>query len=149
MASRMKTMVMATLSGALFGAGLVISGMSDPNKVLNFLDVLGPWDPSLLFVMGAATVVTFVGYRLCFRQAAPVCDTAFHLPEKRGVDLPLVGGAALFGLGWGLAGYCPGPALTALVINPAEALWFVGAMLLGMALQRRFARRAPAKTANP
>jgi len=131
----------ALFAGVLFGAGLVVSGMSDPDKVLNFLDVRGPWDGSLLFVMGAATLVAFIGYRLAWRRRAPVLEEAFHVPSRRDIDIPLMTGAALFGLGWGLAGYCPGPALTALVIAPGEALWFVGAMAAGMGLRSLMAAR--------
>lgn len=136
----MKTGLSAALAGALFGAGLVISGMSDPNKVLAFLDVLGRWDPSLLVVMAAAMGTTFVGYRLVWRRARPLVADQFHVPTRKDIDLRLVGGATLFGLGWGLAGYCPGPALTALVIAPAEAAWFVAAMILGMVIQQGLRR---------
>lgn len=138
----MKTLLAAALSGALFGAGLVISRMSDPNKVLAFLDVLGAWDPSLIVVMAAAMGTAFVGYRLVWRRGQPALDSTFHLPRSRTIDAPLVIGAALFGVGWGLAGYCPGPALTALVIAPGEALWFVGAMAIGILLRQALRRRA-------
>ncbi|NNE05328.1 MAG: YeeE/YedE family protein [Xanthomonadales bacterium] len=127
----MKRLVLAALAGALFGAGLVISGMSNPNKVLNFLDVLGPWDASLLVVMMVAVPVTAIGFKLAWRQSAPVCGGAFQNPPGRHIDGRLLGGAAMFGVGWGLAGYCPGPALTALAIAPREGLIFVGAMLAG------------------
>lgn len=130
----MKRLLAATLSGVLFGAGLVISGMSNPNKVLNFLDLAGPWDPSLLLVMAAAVMITFLGFRLAWRLQRPWCAESFQLPSARRPDLRLLVGAALFGLGWGLAGYCPGPALTALVIAPGEAGLFVAAMLGGIAL---------------
>ena len=131
----MRQVFTATLAGALFGAGLVVSGMSNPNKVLNFLDPLGPWDPSLLLVMAAAVAVSFIGFRLAWRQNRPWCDETFQLPTATRPDRRLLLGAALFGLGWGLAGYCPGPALTALVIAPQEAFWFVAAMLAGMLLK--------------
>jgi len=132
----MRRVFAATVAGALFGAGLVVSGMSNPNKVLNFLDPLGPWDPSLLLVMAAAVAVSFIGFRLVWRQRRPWCEADFQLPTASRPDRRLLVGAALFGLGWGLVGYCPGPALTALVIAPRDALWFVGAMLVGMLLQR-------------
>lgn len=132
-------LVWAAVSGALMGAGLVVSGMSNPDKVLNFLDVLGPWDPSLLIVMAAASGVAFVGYRLAWRRKQPVCEATFHLPTARQVDTPLWGGALLFGLGWGLVGYCPGPAVTALWVFPQEAVPFVLAMLAGLGGRRMLA----------
>lgn len=138
----MKSLLAAALAGALFGAGLVVSGMSDPNKVLAFLDVLGAWDPSLLVVMAAAMGTAFLGYRIAWKRSKPLLAASFHVPDNRTIDGPLVAGAALFGLGWGLAGYCPGPALTALAIAPREAVWFVGAMIAGMALQRVLGRGA-------
>lgn len=133
--------ITALLSGALFGAGLVISGMSNPHKVLNFLALDAQWDPSLLVVMAAATLTTFIGFRLSWRRKTPLFDEQFHLPTRRDIDRPLVLGALLFGLGWGIAGYCPGPALTALMIAPSEGAWFVASMMIGMALQRISARR--------
>lgn len=138
-----KTLLAAGLAGALFGAGLVISGMSDPQKVLAFLDVLGAWDPSLMVVMATALVTAFIGYRLVWRRSRPSLDSSFHLPQAKAIDARLVMGAALFGVGWGLAGYCPGPALTALLIAPLEALWFVGAMVAGMSLFRVLDKRRP------
>lgn len=129
--------IAALLSGAIFGAGLVISGMSNPHKVHNFLAIGPNWDPSLLVVMGAATITAFLGYRLIWRRRKPLYDEQFHIPDRRDIDRPLVIGALLFGLGWGIAGYCPGPALTALLIVPSEGIWFVGAMLAGMVAQRR------------
>lgn len=134
-------MLSAGLAGALFGAGLVISGMSDPNKVLAFLNLGGRWDPSLIVVMATALITAFLGYRLVWKRGQPTQDSEFHLPSNRTVDGSLVIGAALFGLGWGLAGYCPGPALTALAIAPGEALWFVAAMVAGMTIQGWLARR--------
>lgn len=120
------------LSGLMFGLGLVISGMSDPAKVLNFLDVLGTWDPSLAFVMAGAAGTTFVGYRLVWRSRAPFLAPGFELPTSTRIDRPLVIGAALFGLGWGLSGYCPGPAWTALLLLAPGTLVFVPAMLVGL-----------------
>jgi uncharacterized membrane protein YedE/YeeE len=123
-------------AGLVFGLGLVISGMSDPAKVLNFLDLFGTWDPSLAFVMGGAVLVTFVGYRLVLARRAPLLGGRFELPTRKDVDPRLVAGAALFGLGWGLGGYCPGPALTALPLAAPGTLVFVPAMLAGMWLAR-------------
>lgn len=112
----------AWVGGLLFGAGLVVSQMVNPNKVLGFLDLAGSWDPSLALVMAGALAVTALGYRvLMARRQAPLCDPRFHVPEPRTIDRPLLIGAALFGIGWGLAGYCPGPAVAALAINPREA----------------------------
>lgn len=127
----MKRNIYALLAGLIFGAGLVISGMSNPNKVLNFLDVLGPWDASLLLVMAAAIPVAAIGFRLAWRRKHPVCGQEFQNPSGNNIDRNLILGAALFGIGWGIAGYCPGPAVTALAIVPAEAIVFIVAMLAG------------------
>jgi uncharacterized protein len=118
--------------GLIFGAGLVVSGMTDPSKVLNFLDLAGQWDPSLAFVMGGAVAVSFAGYRLAWRRAEPVLEEDFDLPKTTGIDPRLVIGAALFGTGWGIGGFCPGPALTSLPLAASGTLVFVPAMLLGM-----------------
>lgn len=118
--------------GLVFGIGLVVSGMSDPAKVLNFLDLAGEWDPSLAFVMGGAVAVSFVGYRLAWQRERPVLEDEFELPKTTGIDPRLVGGAALFGIGWGIGGFCPGPALTSVPLAAAGTLVFVPAMLLGM-----------------
>ncbi len=111
--------------GLLFGIGLVFSGMSDPAKVLNFLDLFGTWDPSLAFVMGGAVIVTFVGYRLVFRRGQPIAGEQFHFPERDDIDRRLLAGSATFGIGWGLGGFCPGPALTALGLGASGTLVFV------------------------
>jgi uncharacterized membrane protein YedE/YeeE len=118
--------------GLLFGIGLVISGMVDPAKVLNFLDLFGAWDPSLAFVMGGAVIVAFFGYRLVLKQPAPITGGRFHLPKVTEIDRRLVVGAAVFGLGWGLSGFCPGPAITGLGLSASGTLAFVPAMLVGM-----------------
>src|SRR5689334_13406203 len=102
------------LLGLLFGIGLIVSGMADPAKVQNFLDLFGTWDPSLAFVMGGAVLVTFAGYRLVLRRDKPLAGDKFHLPSKIEIDKRVIVGPALFGVGWGLGGFCPGPALTAL-----------------------------------
>jgi uncharacterized membrane protein YedE/YeeE len=124
---------MAGLAGLVFGIGLVISEMINPAKVLGFLDVSGNWDPSLAFVMGGGLVTTFLGYRFVLSRSKPVFDASFHLPTNTAIDLKLVLGAILFGLGWGLVGLCPGPALAAITIGGSPLLIFVGAMLLGFA----------------
>lgn len=118
--------------GLLFGIGLVVSGMADPAKVLNFLDLFGPWDPSLAFVMGGAVFVVFIGYRLVLTRDKPVVGGRFHLPTKNDIDARVIAGPAIFGIGWGLGGFCPGPALTALSLGATGTLAFVPAMLLGM-----------------
>lgn len=120
------------LAGLIFGVGLIVSGMADPAKVQNFLDLAGAWDPSLAFVMGGATVTTFIGYRLVWRLAAPVLNPTFDVPTNRRIDRPLLTGAVLFGAGWGIGGFCPGPALTALPLLAPGTLVFVPAMLLGL-----------------
>jgi uncharacterized membrane protein YedE/YeeE len=130
-------------AGLLFGLGIVVSGMSDPAKVLAFLDLAGAWDPSLALVLAAAVGVTFVGYRLAWARGRPVLAADFDLPRPREVDARLVAGAVIFGLGWGLGGFCPGPALVALPQAALGTLVFVPAMLAGMALARRLARPAP------
>jgi uncharacterized protein len=127
--------------GLLFGLGLAISGMIDPAKVLNFLDLFGTWDPSLAFVMAGAVVVAFFGYRLVLGRPAPVTGGKFHLPTVTGIDKRLVVGAAIFGVGWGLSGFCPGPAVTGLGLGAAGTLAFVPAMLIGMWAARVAAAR--------
>lgn len=121
--------------GLLFGLGVVISGMSNPIKVQNFFDVSDLWgrfDPSLALVMAAALLVTIPGYRLVFGRGAPVLDSAFHMPERRRIDLRLVAGAAIFGIGWGLSGFCPGGVVPALALGRAEPLIFTASLLIGM-----------------
>lgn len=126
------SLVFSLLAGVIFGAGLTLSDMVNPVRVLNFLDFTGSWDPTLIFVMVGGLAVTTLGYRLIFQRSAPLIDDRFHLPTQRQIDLPLVSGAALFGVGWGLAGICPGPALADLVTLEPKALVFVAAMLVGM-----------------
>ncbi len=136
----MRRSLAAGVAGLLFGLGLAVSRMTDPAKVLGFLDVAGPWDPSLAFVLAGATGVAAIGFPLVLRgRAAPLCDDRFHLPTARRVDRRLLAGAALFGVSWGLDGLCPGPALADLVPAAAgQAAWpvpvFVAAMLAGMGL---------------
>lgn len=125
------------LAGLVFGLGLVISGMADPAKVLNFLDLVGTWDPSLAFVMGGATVTAFIGYRLVWRRSAPVLEPHFDLPTNSRIDRSLILGAALFGIGWGIGGFCPGPAWTALPLLAPGTLVFLPAMLAGLWLGTR------------
>jgi len=124
--------VSSYLIGLIFGIGISISGMANPAKVLNFFDVAGNWDPSLAFVMGGALIVTFLGYRLVLRRPAPMIDATFHLPENRHLDARLLGGAAVFGVGWGIAGFCPGGALPALGTGQFEVVAFVAALIAGI-----------------
>jgi uncharacterized protein len=125
------------LTGLVFGLGLVISGMANPAKVLNFLDLAGAWDPSLVLVLGGATATTLLGYRLVLARPRPAFAPAFELPTATRIDPPLVLGAAVFGIGWGIGGFCPGPALTALALLAPGTLVFVPAMLLGLWLGGR------------
>jgi uncharacterized membrane protein YedE/YeeE len=132
----MQRVVVAGLIGLLFGTGIAVSGMANPAKVLNFFDFFGTWDPSLAFVMGGALAVTAIGYRFVLRRPRPVLDARFHLPPPQRIDLPLVGGAAVFGIGWGITGFCPGGAIPALGLWEASAWMFVGAMLAGILVAR-------------
>jgi uncharacterized membrane protein YedE/YeeE len=126
------SLIFSLLAGVIFGAGLTLSDMGNPARVLNFLDVAGHWDPTLIFVMAGGLAVATLGYRWIFRRGAPVFDDGFHLPTRRQIDLPLVGGSALFGVGWGLAGICPGPAIADLATLEPKVWLFVAAMLAGM-----------------
>lgn len=128
------------LAGLVFGLGLLISGMANPAKVQNFLDLAGAFDPSLIFVMAGAVVVTFLGYRLVLRRPKPVFAELFRLPTRNEIDASLVGGSALFGIGWGLSGFCPGPAITSIPLLAQGTLVFVPAMIAGIALARLFMR---------
>lgn len=136
----MKPSICALAAGALFGLGLGVSGMTLPAKVKGFLDVTGDWDPTLVMVMVGAIAVHFVLLRLILRRRAPLFATRFHVPTRRDIDLRLVFGAALFGVGWGLSGQCPGPALTNLATGTPTALVFVAALAVGMVIQRRMDR---------
>lgn len=129
----MKATVSALAAGLVFGLGLIVSGMVNPAKVLNFLDIAGQWDPSLAFVMAGAAGTVFIGYRLVLKRSGPLFAERFNLPTATRVDARLIGGAAMFGIGWGLVGFCPGPALTALGTGAVPALVFLVAMLGGMA----------------
>ncbi len=126
------------LIGVLFGLGLIISGMSNPQKVLNFLDITGSWDPSLIFVMGGAVIVGLGGFYLASKRTEAFFGGALHIPTRRDISKPLVIGSLIFGAGWGIAGFCPGPAIVAIGSGHLKALVFVLAMLSGMALCNRF-----------
>jgi uncharacterized membrane protein YedE/YeeE len=141
--------VVAAACGVIFGIGLAVAEMTNPNKVLNFLDVAGTWDASLLLVLGAATGLFALAYWRIGATGAPLLDSTFHLPRPQSVDARLVAGSALFGVGWGIAGYCPGPALALIGFGNPEALWFVPAMLAGIALHRFLAWKALARQEVP
>lgn len=138
----MKRGLLAFAAGLLFAVGLGVSGMTHPSKVLDFLDVAGAWDPSLLCVMGAALGVNLVLFPRILRRRRPVLDEAFHLPDKLRVDVRLVLGAALFGVGWGAAGFCPGPAIVSVASGALPAVAFAAAMVAGMAAFTWFSRAA-------
>ena len=129
----MNRILSALVAGLIFGLGIALSGMGNPAKVLNFFDPFGTWDPSLALVMGGALLTTAIGYRVIFdRRQAPLFDTKFHLPTARFIDARLVGGSALFGVGWGISGFCPGGAIPALGLGELTAWIFVGTMLAGI-----------------
>ena len=132
----MAQLVVSFIAGLLFAFGLIVSGMSNPSKVLHFLDVTGNWDPTLAFVMAAALLVTFPAFRFVLKRSAPLLSDRFYLPTKQQIDVPLITGAAIFGIGWGLAGLCPGPALTALGSGATSAFVFVAAMIAGALVQK-------------
>lgn len=138
--------VMALLIGLIFGTGISISGMGNPAKVLNFFDFAGTWDPSLALVMASGVIVTAIGFRLVLARPAPALDKAFNLPTNRAIDKRLVVGSAIFGVGWGITGFCPGGAIPALGSDNFEVVVFVISMVAGMAgamaMQLRSARKA-------
>jgi len=129
--------ITAYIIGIIFGVGISLSGMANPAKVLNFFDVAGTWDPSLIFVMGGAVVVTFLGYRFVLKRPMPLFDRKFLLPGSNVIDAKLIGGSAVFGIGWGIAGFCPGGALPALGTGRVEVILFTAALVAGI-----FAARA-------
>ena len=134
--SQSNTILPALIGGILFGAGLVISGMTDPTKVIGFLDLFGDWDITLMFVMGGGLMVTVPVYQLYKNKSRPLFDTQFHLPGTSLIDKRLIGGAVLFGIGWGLAGYCPGPVVASLLLQPADMLPFLVTLLAGAFIGR-------------
>lgn len=146
----MQRTVLAGIVGLIFGTGIALSGMANPAKVLNFFDIAGTWDPSLAFVMGGALLVTAIGYRFVLKRDKPVCEAKFHLPTNRKLDTPLIAGSAVFGIGWGISGFCPGGAIPALGLGEVSAWAFVGSMLVGIfaartvriALEQRVPRSA-------
>jgi len=138
----MKHRISEFFVGLLFGLGLILSGMTDPSKVIGFLDIFGLWDPSLALVMGGAIAVGFFAFALAKKRTVNFLGGALHLPKSSQIDKPLVIGAVLFGAGWGLAGFCPGPALVSLASGQIKAAAFVVFMLAGMQLFEILARRA-------
>lgn len=138
----------ALFAGAVFGIGLILSGMADPAKVLGFLDLAGNWDPSLAFVMGGAILVGAFAFTLARRRTVSLLGLQMRLPNSTQLDRRLVGGGLLFGIGWGIAGFCPGPALVALGMGEQKAGIFVVAMLVGMGLFELLERVGPARTAK-
>lgn len=142
--------VAAFVAGLLFAVGLVLGGMTQPSKIVGFLDIFGQWDPSLAFVMGGAILVHAPLYALVVRRRSqPVLAERFQIPTRRELSLPLIAGSALFGAGWGLGGYCPGPGLVALPSLGLEALTFVGAMTLGMLIHHLLTRPRGERPARP
>jgi uncharacterized membrane protein YedE/YeeE len=138
----MPTLVVNMLVGLLFGVGLALSGMTHPDKVLGFLDFSGRWDASLLFVLGGAVGVTVIAFRFVLRQPKPVLAEKFHLSAKTRIDLPLLAGAVIFGVGWGISGYCPGPAVALLAAPENSEVWlFLPALLAGQWLHRLVERQ--------
>lgn len=134
--------VSSLLVGILFGAGLTISGMINPAKIIAFLDIAGAWDPSLLVVMASALAVSFIGYRIVLARERPLFEPSFQLPTKTVIDRPLLVGSALFGAGWGLSGLCPGPAISGAALGQSEIYVFLLALFAGMLLKDGLARKA-------
>ena len=140
--------VVSLFVGLLFGLGLVISGMANPAKVINFLDVFGTWDPSLIFVMGGAIIVTLPGYALLRKRTQPLFAEKFNFPTRSDLDGRLLAGAGIFGIGWGISGFCPGPAWVSLGMPTGDIALFVLAMLAGM-IVARFATNPPLPDGKP
>jgi uncharacterized protein len=130
----MSRSLVALFAGTLFGLGLAVSGMMNPAKIVGFLDVAGEWDPTLAFVMGGALLVTIPAFRVILNRPRPILADGFDLPTKSTLNARLLGGAALFGVGWGLSGFCPGPAVAALTTGLAPVFAFVAAVIVGMAV---------------
>lgn len=143
----MSRILSALVIGLIFGTGIALSGMANPAKILNFFDFAGTWDPSLAFVMGGALIVTAIGYRFVLRKPAPLLDVRFHLPVANTIDMPLLAGSAIFGIGWGITGFCPGGAIPALGLGHGEAWLFVAAMICGIAAARATRRAISPRTA--
>ena len=145
----MKSNVSALAAGVLFGFGLMLSGMTNPGEVLGFLDWTGVWSPDLIGVLGSAVVVSAIGFHFARRRQRPWFEAAFAAPPKTSVDRSMLIGNLLFGLGWGMAGYCPGPALAGLALGNEEVLVFLGAMLAGGFMQQLWAGKVAVKSDDP
>jgi hypothetical protein len=145
----MKKNLFAFLAGAIFSVGLVLGGMTRPSKVLGFLDVAGSWDPSLAFVMMGAVGINVIAFRFILRRRGPVLGGEFVLPQRTAIDRRLLAGAAIFGIGWGLAGYCPGPGLVSMASGNAAPLLFVAAMIVGALGQHAYRRIADSAERAP
>lgn len=141
--------LMQFVIGLVFSSGLILAGMTDPAKVQNFLDLAGQWDPSLMFVMVGAIAVTFVGYKLVLKRKAPIFGGTFHLPTRKDADNRLLAGSAIFGIGWGIGGLCPGPAITSLGIGSTGIFVFIAAMLVGMLAARNMPEARETHAAKP
>ena len=137
----MKANLVALLSGVIFGLGLALSQMINPNKVINFLDVTGNWDPSLAFVMMGALAVTMLSFRFILKRSSPLLDSGFHVSKQTIINRPLLLGAVIFGIGWGMSGYCPGPAVASLGLLSVEGIIMVMAIYAGFFSQRWIANK--------
>jgi uncharacterized membrane protein YedE/YeeE len=142
---KIKSLLVALISGTLFGLGLSIAQMIDPSKVVSFLDITGSWDPSLAFVMAGALAVNLVSTPLILKRKKPICDTLFRTPLKEQIDRRLILGAALFGIGWGIAGYCPGPMITSISFMSTDILIVLTAYVVGTLLTRLWMRKQTAQ----
>jgi hypothetical protein len=145
----MQRTITAGLIGLVFGTGMALSGMSNPANVLNFFDFAGSWDPSLALVMASALLVTAVGYRFVLRRDKPIVEARFHLPTARKLDTPLLAGSAIFGVGWGISGFCPGGAIPALGLGEPSAWIFVGTMLAGILAARSIRLALESRATQP
>ncbi|NTS76492.1 YeeE/YedE family protein [Catenovulum sp. SM1970] len=134
--------ILVLFSGLLFGCGLIVSGMADVDNVIGFLDIFGNWQPNLILVMAGALVTTAIGYQFIFKKSKPLYSEHYHLPKKKQIDAPLVIGASCFGVGWGLVGYCPGPAIASLGNLDVQTLLFVFAMFFGMMVSHQLQKVA-------
>ena len=145
----MKQYLIALVSGLIFGFGLGLSQMIDQSRVLGFMDIAGVWDPTLLFVLGGAVGVTVITFRFVLRRPTPVLAPKFYLPTRKDIDLPLVAGAAVFVIGWGISGYCPGPAVASLALGSLNPIVFILAVAVGSYIYNFVANRPTKDTSAP
>lgn len=141
----MKKTAISLLSGTIFGFGLSLSQMINPNKVINFLDIFGNWDPSLAFVMMGALAVTFTTFKWVLKRPEPILEEGFHISKRSNIDKPLIIGAAIFGIGWGMSGFCPGPAFASLGLGSIEAVVMVLSIYMGFFFQSWFSNKRAIK----